>query len=811
MMKGDGPPSGENLQELRQRVNHWEELLRRRFQLAGLGTVFEALDGLDQQSTRHLQELGDSIPTPLFFKDSQGAIAFCNQALADLLGLPLEQIVGRPLLDFLPAEVAAGLEESGRLLAVTGLPLDQDLRQSQPDGRRDLHVHGQPPHGSHGRVLGLVGTVLDNSLQHQALAALRGSESRYRGLFESAQDAIFIMKDERFVESNPAAARIFGREASDLAGLRPMELSPQFQPDGRPSTDKAREKIGQALAGERQFFEWVHLRADGTPFDAEVSLSPLDLESGRHLLAIVRDTTQRKQTEAALRSSEEFSRGIIQHAPMGVMYVDIDGVLVYENPAMERMMGVPKGASSQVLGRSLAELPGLAHVPVGELLQRVGRGEVIRNLDVDYTSVYGLRSQLQVQMAPHADAGGRVIGAILLIQDVTELRSLEQQLRQAQKLDAIGSLAGGIAHDFNNLLTGVSGNAELALQHLEDAVLVRRCLLEQLSITQRAAELTRRLLTFSRQQESAPRPILLNRLLEDLEMMLRRLIGEAVTLDWQAAPGLWAIRADPAQIEQVVVNLVVNARDAMPDGGRLSLRVDNQELSPSQANRLLDLAPGPHVVLEVADTGCGIEESVRGRIFEPFFTTKEMSKGTGLGLSIVYAIVKKCGGDIAVDSQPGLGSSFRLYFPSIGPLLAKPMEAPAGQGPLVRGEGRILVIEDEDAVRELSVRLLEHCGYEVVAAADGCAALALAESGMAPVDLIFSDVIMPGMSGPAAVRRLLEHWPSARVLFCSGYTDGELSRHDLGPALGAGLLNKPFTMESLSRRIRHVLDGDGQP
>ena len=785
-----------------------EELVEARFRAIGLGTDLDLHPEISRETALLLQELGDAIPTPLFFKNRGGVFTFCNRALADLLGLERESIVGHRLGEFIPGALAGELEERGRRLLEGEEPQFEEHRLPRADGAPlDVQIHRCVLRDGRGEVVGLVGTVLDLRLQRRTVGALRESEARYRGLFESALDGIFIMEGDRFVEANGAAARIFGRPIDELVGLRPMELSPERQPDGRLSTDKALEKIQNALSGRRQFFEWAHLRADGSTFDAEVSLSPLELENGTYILAIVRDITDRKRTEAALKASEEFNRGMIQHAPMGVMYVDMDGVLVYENPTMERMMGVPKGSSSLALGRKLRDLPGLSAVPIDELLARVARGEIVRNLEVDYLSVYEARSQLLVQISPHADAAGRVIGAIFMIQDVTELRNLEQQLRQAQKLDAIGSLAGGLAHDFNNLLTGVIGNAELALQHVEDPVEVRRHLQDQLAIAQRAAELTRRLLTFSRQQETAPGPLHLSRLIDGLEMMLRRLIGEAVTLDWEPAPALWALRADAGQVEQVIVNLVVNARDAMPDGGRLRVRARNVELSPAQARRVMGVQPGPHVLLEVADTGCGIDETLRARIFEPFFTTKTLGKGTGLGLSIVYAILKKCGGGVALESEPGRGSVFRLYFPSLGePAAAEPEPREEAAG-LLRGNETVLVIEDEPAVRELSVRLLEHCGYRVWVAGDGQAALELARRAERPADLIFSDVIMPGLSGPAAVRQILELWPGARVLFCSGYTDGELARHDLSPAAGAPLLNKPFTLETLSRRVRQALDG----
>jgi len=781
------------------------DLLRARTQ-AGEEGADPALALMAGQAARLMQELGDSIPTPIFFREPSGVVVYCNQALAELLGLKPDEIMGRTPAEFLPPELACEVDESGRLLYSTGQAQVEERLLPTAHGPLEVQIHRRLLLDGHGRPAGLVGSVLDLSLQRRAMHAVQVGDARHRGLFELSVDGIFVLDGDRILEANPAAAQLFGHDVAELSGMRLSELSPAFQPDGRFSRDKLLLRLDAAFAGRRQFVEWVHLRRDGGTFDAELTLASMDLEHERVLLAIVRDITDRKQAEAALRASEEFNRGMIQNAPIGVMYVDLDGVLVYENPAMERMMGVPRGGLSRMLGRSLADMPGLGRVPVQEVLTRVGQGEIIRNLEVEYHSVYGTHSQLLVQVAPHWDAGGKVIGAVFLIQDVTELRKLEQQLRQAQKMDAIGSLAGGMAHDFNNLLTGVTGNAELALQHLDNAEVARGFLEKQLEIAQRAAELTKRLLTFSRQQESVARPLLLSRLLDEQDMMLRRLIGDKVQLDIQRERGLWAIRADSGQIEQVVVNLVVNALDAMPQGGRLRMSLRNVELDAARARRELGLEAGPYVELEVSDTGCGIEETVRARIFEPFFTTKEMGKGTGLGLAIVYAIVKKCGGGILVESQAGSGASFRLYFPSIGLQGVEAEPEPSPQGALAKGTERVLVIEDEPAVRELSVRLLEHCGYEVFSAADGPSAIAMAQSGMEPVELVFSDVIMPGMSGPVAVQRLLEIWPGLRVIFCSGYTDGELSRHGLQPEMGAVLLPKPFTLQKLCHAVRKALD-----
>jgi two-component system cell cycle sensor histidine kinase/response regulator CckA len=785
------------LNQLHDHVRVLELLLRRRF--LALGVDAELGPRLGHEAGSLLDELGDLLDVPLFVAGPDGALEFVNRALDQLLGRERPTVETLTLSSLLPGWTLddSSPEATACLLEVRGETLPVRIRT------RMLREGDE--------VLAVLGTVEDQSPHLRAMEALRQSEIRYHGLFEEALDAIFLMDGDRFMECNSAAGRMFGRTPGQLAGLRPLELSPPLQRDGRPSDQAARERIEAAHKGIRQHFEWLHCRQDGGSFDAEVSLSPLEVGGRRLLLAIVRDVTDRKYAEAALKASEEFNRGMIQHAPMGVMYVDPSGVLVYENPAMERMMGVPRDQASRALGRCLTELPGMSGLPLADLLEQVGRGEVVRNLEVDYTSIYGVRSQLLVQISPHRDAEGRVVGSIFMVQDVTELRNLEQQLRQAQKLDAIGSLAGGLAHDFNNLLTGISGNAELALQHLQDPGEVRRLLQDQVQICQRASDLTRRLLAFSRQEELSPRPMVLQRLLDDLENMLRRLLGETIHLDWSRSGEVWAVRADPGQMEQVVLNLVVNARDAMPDGGTLSMRVRNVELGAVQARRVMNLAPGPYVQLEVSDSGHGIDEALQGRIFEPFFTTKALGKGTGLGLSIVYAIVKKCGGAVTVESSQGSGTRFRLYFPSLGPMEVRQPEAAPEAGGLPRGHETILVLEDEPAVRDLSVRLLEHCGYRVLSAGSGAEALELAATMDAPADLIFSDVIMPGMSGPAAVRRLLELWPQVRVLFCSGYTDGELSRHDLSPAQGAPLLGKPFTLDTLCRNVRQVLDGPATP
>ena len=801
-------PSGTDLAGLTARLRQLETLLRERFAAAGFEDPL--LDGplLSHETLALLQELGDAIPTPVFCKNREGVFTWCNRALEQLLGFSREDLLSRTLFDVYPIELAAPLHERSERLFADGVAQSETRRLRRSDGSAvQVRIHRALLRDADGRDAGLVGTMLDMSAEQEAMSALRNSEELYRGLYESASDAIFLLEDGRFIDCNPASLVLYGHERHDLIGRSPWEVSPERQPDGRLSSEKSAELIGKALRRGRHHFEWVHRRKDGEDFDAEVSLTPIRRDERLQVLAIVHDITPRKRAEAALKASEELNRGMVQHAPIGVMYVALDGTLVYANPAMERMLGQPEGQSVPLFGRNVSEDPQAREHGIPEILERVRTGEVVRNVETDYGTAHGKRVQLLTHIAPHFNADGQVIGSVFMCQDVSELRRLESQLRHAQKMEAVGTLAGGVAHDFNNLLTGITGNCELALQHLDRPEEARRLLGEVVGISRRAGELTRRLLAFSRRQDLAPRPVLLNRLIDELRRMLRRLIGEQVELLWEPAPNLDLIVADPGQVEQAIINLAVNARDAMPDGGCLTLRTSNRTLDAEEAAALGGILPGPVVALEVADTGVGMDEDLQGRIFEPFFTTKEAGRGTGLGLSMVYAILEQCRGAVGVRSRSGEGSRFELVFPSAGPAPVAEAPRPARSVELLRGSEHVLVVEDEDAVRELTVRLLTHCGYTVTAAADGQQALQAAKRMEKPVDLVLSDVIMPGLSGPALVKRLREMWPDVRVLFCSGYTDGELSRHDLSLSGTVDLLSKPFSLESLTRRVRQAIDG----
>jgi PAS domain S-box-containing protein len=406
-------------------------------------------------------------------------------------------------------------------------------------------------------------------------------------------------------------------------------------------------------------------------------------------------------------------------------------------------------------------------------------------------------------ISDHARNVVRMVGFVV---DITNQRTAEQRLLQAHKMEAIGSLAGGVAHDFNNLLTIIKGYSDLSLEQLDRGSPLRPNIEAIREAAGRAAALTRQLLAFSRKQQVALRVLDLNSAVANMDRMLRRLIGEDIILVTQLNPNLTYVRADPVQIEQIILNLAVNARDAMPNGGNLTIETSNVELDEEYADKQLGMRPGPYVMLAVSDSGTGMDEETRAHIFEPFFTTKERDKGTGLGLSTVYGIVKQSGGHIWVYSEPGRGTSFKIYFPQVEAQLS-PAEAPKAERSK-GGSETVLLVEDEEGVRTLARKILERDGYCVLEACHGAEATSIAQQHHGKIDLMVTDVVMPGMSGRALAKSMAARWPNMKVLFLSGYTNDAIIRNGmLEPEMC--FLQKPFTADALSKKVRDLLDAPG--
>jgi two-component system, cell cycle sensor histidine kinase and response regulator CckA len=535
---------------------------------------------------------------------------------------------------------------------------------------------------------------------------------------------------------------------------------------------------------------------------ANVSVETLE-RAVRHAFALHEQDRQRRQAEDALRASEERFRALVENSSDGLLLIDSEARVTYTTPASERHFG---WKADQMIGRSVFDFLDpedreTVSVRMTEALRRPGRVVTaegrFRHADGSWRIMEG------VAVNRLTDRSVRAI--IVNVRDLTERRKLEDQLRQSQKMEAIGQLAGGIAHDFNNLLTAILGYCNLMLDDIPMDNPLRTDLEEIRHAGERAAALTRQLLAFSRRQMLQPQIVDINAIVRQLEKLLRRLLSADVELVTALAPSLPTVKVDPVSIEQVLMNLAVNARDAMPHGGRLTIETAAVDLDEGYTVNHAGVVPGRYIMIALSDTGEGMDEATRSRIFEPFFTTKEQGKGSGLGLATVYGIVKQSGGHIWVYSEPGHGTVFKVYLPHAeAATAALPRdEQPAA---LKKGWETVLLVEDENAVRALAREVLRRHGYVVLEARHGVDALRLAERHPDDIHLMITDVVMPHMGGRELAERLATARPKMKVLFMSGYTDQAVMHRHITP--GSAFLQKPFTPEAFARKVRMVLDAE---
>src|SRR6059058_3482897 len=523
----------------------------------------------------------------------------------------------------------------------------------------------------------------------------------------------------------------------------------------------------------------------------------------KRLLPAIERELREAQGRATLRATEASFATLVEHAPVGIYRSSPEGRFLSANAAVVRMLGYETAA--QVLSLDMARD---VYADAAERQRLVERDTYsdrqYDNVEATWKRRDGRLLAVQLSVRAVRNAAGRVEYYETFVRDVTDQRRLQQQVLQSQKLEAVGRLAGGIAHDFNNLLTVITSYSDLLLEDLAPGDAKRDDLEQVRKAADGAAALTRQLLAFSRQQVVEPRVVSLNTVVEGLQQILRRVIGEDIELEITLAPDLGAVRADVGQLEQVLMNLTVNARDAMATGGRLTVETANAEHDPEYARDQEAAAVRRFAMLAVSDTGCGMDEATMWRIFEPFFTTKEPGKGTGLGLATVYGIVKQAGGFIWVYSEPGQGTSFKIYLPEVD-ATAERAGASTAPADLPRGTETVLVAEDEAAVRAVTREVLERQGYVVLEAPHGAAALDIAAQHRGPIQLLVTDVVMPGLSGRQLADRLARLRPDTKVLYVSGYTDDAVVRHGVLEA-GIAYLQKPFTIDSLARKVREVLD-----
>ena len=503
-----------------------------------------------------------------------------------------------------------------------------------------------------------------------------------------------------------------------------------------------------------------------------------------------------------LHRSEKLAAALLESASQAIVGVDAGGRLVLVNPRAEEMFGYSReemlGSAIELL---LPESRRATHnKDREEYFSRPRTRPMGIGLDLAGRRKDGSEFPVEVSLSfVETDEGAF---AIAFVSDISQRKRLEEQLMHAQKMEAVGRLAGGVAHDFNNMLTVISGYNRMILDDLSTLDPLRGFAEEILKAADRAAALTNQLLSFSRRQIVQPRVVNVNSVIGLTEKMLHRLIGEDIDLKLILAQDAGNIFVDPGQVEQAIVNLAVNSRDAMPQGGRLTIETSNVSLDENYARTHMGVQPGEFVMVAVSDSGTGMDLETRRRIFEPFFTTKAKGKGTGLGLATVYGTVKQAGGDIWVYSEPGRGTTFKLYFPRSKQPVANPLDGVTEQHQ--SGGETILVVEDEKAVRDLTVRMLRHLGYQILTASSGAEALALGKSHVGKIDLLLTDVVMPNMSGRQLADQLLKVRPETKVLYLSGYTENTVVHHGVLDK-GVDFLPKPFTRENLSKKLREIL------
>jgi two-component system cell cycle sensor histidine kinase/response regulator CckA len=626
---------------------------------------------------------------------------------------------------------------------------------------------------------------------------------RMASIVEYSDDAIIALDLNGYITNwNAGAERMLGYSRSEIIG---MPITSVVPPDHHNEPVENQEKLRKGDTVVRR--ESLRVKKDGMIIHVALTVSPIRDKDGNIVgtSGIVRDITERKLIEDALRRSEASYRSFVENAPFGILRTNLDGQILQANPALVEMLGY--GSEQEVLGLHMTTDVFRHPQEHEEMTAWFRRQDSMHGLEVDWKHKDGRHFTIRCDAHVVRDSYGNLEFLESFVEDISERRALEMQLRQGQKMEAIGRLAGGIAHDFNNLLGVIIGYGDLVSERISADNPLYNPVEQIKKAGNRASALTRQLLAFSRQQVLETKVLNLNTIVEEMAKMLPPLLGEDIELRTSLAPMLGSVKADRGQIEQVIMNLAVNARDAMPGGGRLSIETKDSCLNEEFASRHRPTIPGNYVVLIVSDTGSGMDARTQAHIFEPFFTTKEQGRGTGLGLATVYGFVKQSGGYVWVQSEQGVGSTFTIYLP-LANEAALPTPAIDTAAPQLRGAETILLVEDEESLRTLTRGQLEDSGYTVLEASCGNDAIRIAREHRGPIHLLLTDVVMPGMNGRVVAENLTASRPETRVVYMSGYTgfsDYGLANTD------ATIIQKPFTKRFLLHRLREVIALEKNP
>jgi PAS domain S-box-containing protein len=767
--------------------------------LTGIGAISSDITERKraEESLRETEALVHALvahsPVALSVKDLENRYTYVSPAYTKYLGLAAEEAVGRSASDILPPDVMAALAAADQAVLRSGEPLGEDESFTVDFGPATLLVTKFPVHDDADEIIG-IGTVgIDITERKRAEEALKESEARYKVIVEDQTELISrFTPDGRRTFVNQAFCRYVGQTAEELVGTALYDLVPGDQWTnlkahlaGLTPQSRRKEFENQVLRhdGEYRWFNWI----DRAVFDGQDQL--IEFQS------VGRDITDHKKMEAALRDSEKRYRTIFDNVTAGIGRTLLeDGRVIFSNKKLAQMFGYDS------VGEFCSEFVFSEHYVNPEDRSRLMSSyEQFPGTPIECTFTKRDGSHLIVQANALADYEEEVLDFVAI--DITEQRQAEDRLRQAQKMEAVGQLTGGVAHDFNNLLAVIMGNAELLEDQLGSEAPPLQAILRSAT---RGAELTQRLLAFSRRQPLQPQRIDLADLLAGMADLLQRTLGETIAIETVVAPDPWAASADPGQVENALLNLAINARDAMPGGGKLTVECANVRLDEAYVAQDPEAAVGDYALLAVSDTGTGMTPAVRSQAFEPFFTTKDVGEGSGLGLSMVYGFAKQSGGHVTICSESGKGTTVKLYLPRAEQISKKEKPKVAGNVPHAQGE-MILVIEDDAEVRSLAVAMLAGLGYRAIDVPDAKSARAVLERGDR-VDLVLSDVVLPGgRSGPEFAEEIRSHYPALKVIFMSGYPVVAAKRNGF---VGSDrvLLNKPFRKRDLAKVLREALD-----
>ena len=758
-----------------------------------------------RESEKRFKDLYDNAPSGYHEYDLEGRITQVNRTELQLLGYSQEEMIGRYVWELNVHTEDARKDVLGRLSGT--LPPARELERifRRKDGTTlPVLITNRIIRDGQGRLTGVRSSLQDITERKRAEEELRQREEQYRNIFESAADGLLILNPSgTIVDANPRACEMYGYRREEILGLSGTSI---IHKENRPLFDQFRKGI-QERGGFHT--EAIGLRKDGSSFHAEVRGGTFQFRGGPHLLAVVRDATDRKRAEEALRRSEERYRSLYDEAPVGYIEYDADARITSVNRKEAEMLGY---GVEEILGR-----PAWDFVVERDEAERVIRGKLegeippSTSLERLYRRKDGTTISAMIGDAILRDGSGRIMGVRATIQDITERKEAEEekeklrvQLLQAQKMESVGRLAGGVAHDFNNMLGIIIGHSEIAALHCDPGDRLHQNLQAILDAANRSAAIVRQLLAFARKQIISPKVLDLNDTVSESLKMMRRLIGEDIILTWMPGKDVWRVQMDPSQIQQILANLLVNSRDAMPDGGRITLESAKCFLPESYCRNHPGVKPGEYAMLTVSDTGTGMSREVMEQIFDPFFTTKEVGRGTGLGLATVHGIVNQNQGSIDVFSEPGQGTTFKIYLPRCDED-QRPEDTKKESMGSPKGHETVLLVEDEEPLLEIAKSILQAQGYTVLHAAAPVEALLVADQHQGEIHLVIADVILPGMNGRELVQRLQVARPRMKSLYMSGYTADVIAHHGILDR-NLSFIEKPFSSRSLAEKVREVLD-----